>query len=456
MYYDSPLIVKSLQLHGNKLARLVGVEVESHIGFIYGVCRNSSTRFLIYQLVRFICRPHTTHTHQFSQNCCDNIKEAPVELQLNDSSQTHTLLQLQLITMRIRKTSHHNTIAMNNKSPKSSCSLPLLPLSPLLALSSVRIQSRRERDHKKRSLSSMIHRRSQSSSCLFGSIPKITPAKHQDGRSTMSLCSVTSDEYENDDDDDTIMDSMDDCDDVPSTRDERSIMIHPVSSQQPAFPLFTRGNRSSMYPTHEMVEITPPTPTRLTLKMRPSSFTLPYLFDNALYTEYNVDVVDDRSDGACIHTIEEMSRDEDGNNGIGFATRLPNDDVPVTVVSTADSRSITIISDSVSYDENDDNENIVPPTSAPPPAPTTPLPFQYPNHPLAAHARMMRLQPKHVVQFPFHSHDNYNHVANEDHPTTTSTGSAFDDDDDDDDVRFTAASFRHHMMPRHLLLPDDL
>ena len=341
--------------------------------------------------------------------------------------------------MRIRSKSHQNTISIHNKSRKKSCSLPLLPLSPLLASSSVEMLSpRRGFEHKLRSLSSMIHRRSRSSSIIPDTIQQIHQAKHSDERSTMSLCSVTSDEY---DLDDTMTDSLDEYDDVVSTRDRRSTNIYP-SSSQPTFPIFTRGNDASMGRAQEsMVMITPPTPTRLTLKMRPSSFTLPFI-ENTLYTDYEGS--DDQSHEEYFHPIDDMSRDDD-LNVIDFSAR--SNDVPVTISTTTDNNSIahgTLISESASYDENDENENIVPP-------PTTPPPFQYQNNTSTAqHPRlptsppMLRLRPKRIAYLPFHSHDNYTPDDSQNNSPSM---------DDGDDVRFTVSSFNQNL--DHLLLPDD-
>lgn len=281
----------------------------------------------------------------------------------------------------------------------------------------------------------MLHRRSRSS---VDTIQKNSQAKRHDERSTMSLCSVTSDEY---DLDDTMTDSFDEYDDVVSTRDGRGIMIHP-SSSQPTFPIFTRGNNPSMVITQESMAITPPTPTRLTLKMRPSvSFPLPFL-ENSLYTEYEES--DDGSHDAYVHAIDEMSREGDYTN-VDFSAQ-PNDIIPKTITTTENSiANGTIISASASFDENNENENMVPSPTTPPPS------HHYQNNSAVAHPRrlspppMIRLRQKRIIYLPFHSHNNYIH--DDDHQNSITI-------DNDDDVHFTMSSFNNNNM-HHLLLPDD-
>lgn len=244
----------------------------------------------------------------------------------------------------------------------------------------------------------------------------------------MSLCSVTSDEY---DLDDTIMDSFDDtieCDDV------RSTTLYPVPSQ-PTFPLFTRGNYPSTSISQESWVVTPPTPTRLTLKMRPSSFILPFVGDE-FYAKY--DESEEYSDDEFVYSIDNRARAHwdfrtAGNN---VFTAQPNQ-IPATI-STTESVHSAIASDSVSFDENDENENIVPPSTPP-----SRYHDDITNPRFITSPPMIRLIPKRVVYLPFHSHDNYSH---NDH---NSAGSIIDNYDE----RSTVPSFHPNL--HHLLLPDD-
>lgn len=299
--------------------------------------------------------------------------------------------------------------------PKTSCSLPLLPLSPLPTTQTFRMLSRKDKGHKLRSSSSKIHRRSRSSNILLSTIQKISNGKSRPERSTMSLCSITSDEC---DLDDTMMDSFDDTIEFGSGQ---STMIHQVSSY-PTFPLFTRGNDpSSTNTSQESWVVTPPTPTRLTLKMRPSSFILP-CSGNEFFAKYD-ESDDDYSDDEFVYNVDERSRSDSAYK----MTVLPNNQIPSTV-STSDS----VLSESVSFDENDENENRIPPT-------TPPSRYQddYSNPRFISSPPLIRLIPKRIVYLPFHSHDNHNHYGNNSNV----------------DVRSSVPSFNHNMS--HLLLPDD-
>ena len=319
---------------------------------------------------------------------------------------------------------------------KISCSWPLLPLSPLPTTSSFRmlLGSRREQEHKLQSSSEIIHRRSRSCNILHGTLKKISNFKHRDENSTMSLCSVTSDESY--DHDDTIMDaSFDDTIECDDGRSNSAMLFHPISLQT-TFPRFTRGNVPSTNFPQESCVVTPPTPSRLTLKMRPSSFLLPFTGDE-FYAKY--DDSEDYSDDDFVYTIDEWSRvDVDYRTTSDEYAVQPNL-VPSTVSTSESIHNITI-SESVSYDENDENEYCVPSTP----------PSRYQdgnsNPRFISSPPMIRLIPKRVAYLPFHSHDNYNYSQNGNYSCGSGSMDNFDN-------RTTVPSFNHDL--HHLLLPDD-
>ena len=314
--------------------------------------------------------------------------------------------------------------------PNRSYSLPLLPLSPLPLSNSFQMLSRKDKGHKFRSSSSKIHRRSRSSNILLSTFQKISHATTQNDRSTMSLCSVTSDEY---DMDDTIMDSFDNT--TFEVDDGQSSVIHPASSSPPTFPLFTRENHTSTTISQESWVVTPPTPSRLTLKMRPSTFVLPFK-GNDFYTSY--DDSDDYSDDEFVYTINERSREYgDSTMTNSYETTLPPHQIPITI-STTESSHDTIVSESESFDENDDNENSVPPSTPPSNYQDDHVDSRFMSSP-----PIIRLIPKRIIYLPFHSHDNYG-------PSDyISTGSAMDNYNE----RSTATLSNQNL--HHLLLPDD-
>jgi hypothetical protein len=158
--------------------------------------------------------------------------------------------------------------------------------------------------------------------------------------------------------------------------------------------------------------VTPPIPTRLTLKMRPSSFTLPIVGDgnSARYDE-----------------SEDYSDDE-------FITFSVDNAVPPFQIPTA-------ISESVSYDEIDENMDNCQPLT--PPSCYQEDGFTNPRY--ISSPPVMRLIPKRMVYLPFDSHNSNNHFGNN---ASCSTW-----DSSNRNLRTNAYSFDENL--RHLLLPDD-
>ena len=323
---------------------------------------------------------------------------------------------------------------------KAGC-LPLLPLSPLSASSSFfGLRMRLRKEHKLRSLSSILHRRSRSISVLINKSP--SPSKHQDEvedqeRSTMSLCSVTSDDY--DLEDTMMMDTLDVDFIVESgyyqspttTRDGRRSYHHHGAhhdgiTSPPTVPRVASSTLSSVW-------ITPPTPARLTLKMRPSVFLD---HDDDYHHHHHNDELIHGNDRFC-HTMDDDDDDDD------LQIHEGDDDRPSHC-------PVLIRSESVSFDHDDgavtDDENTAPPPLTSPP--TTPLPSWYPeaatNH--LTSPPMIRSIPKNTVHLPFQSLDNDFNINGGDRRRRRRHVSI---DMDDEDRTLS------HPTLHHLLLPDD-
>jgi hypothetical protein len=178
---------------------------------------------------------------------------------------------------------------------RTKMSLPLFPLSSPRKI------------HKRRPITFLLHRRSRSSGILCEATKQRNPSHQDDGdRSVLSLCSMTSEEYEGDESAavDTVNSFDDDTsvlmeEDVPLNLPNETQMMQPSSSMLPpfsqAFPHWSKNMHavtSTVDTACEMVTpVTPATPTtRVTLKMRPSTFSMPLSEEDDLYMSAAADI----------------------------------------------------------------------------------------------------------------------------------------------------------------------